>query len=419
MPRRRGAARVAAVAAALVLQAAPPAPAAPAAADDRLDVDVVVFDDGVPESAAVRREMGVFPSVRRVESRYLAIGLRDALVEGGRFGVVRAVPKADEGAELTLDGTIVRSDGRMLTLAVTAADATGRPWIETSYTLDLAAAARRADSMAADDADVRALPTPDPSDPDAGGGGTVDTAGDAGVPGTVPASSDADAAPTTISGLGLGLDDAVLAPLYRRILADLQRQLDALDDRDLQRIRDVAAMRYAAELSPEQFSAYLSRQEDGRLTVTRLPAKGDPMLERIRRIRRRDLQLKDTVDELYRQSYEDVEAAYRLWREYITRQTRYVEDREARLAGDDGVRRRSTSYAGLRQSYENYKWSKVQEQTLRRLAGRFDSEVSPTVQEVEGTVVELTGNIDAQYEQWKEILRSIFELETGEAPPAP
>ena len=47
------------------------------------------------------------------------------------------------------------------------------------------------------------------------------------------------------------------------------------------------------------------------------------------------------------------------------------------------------------------------------LAQRFNNEVQPTVMEVEGRVVRLTGDLDNQYAEWRRILRRIFELETG------
>ena len=67
----------------------------------------------------------------------------------------------------------------------------------------------------------------------------------------------------------------------------------------------------------------------------------------------------------------------------------------------------------MEQTYEAYKWSKIHEQDLDELALGFNNEVTPTVLEVKGKVFRLTGTLDAQYSEWRAILREIFALETG------
>ena len=71
----------------------------------------------------------------------------------------------------------------------------------------------------------------------------------------------------------------------------------------------------------------------------------------------------------------------------------------------------------LEQSYNTYKWSKIHEQDLDELALGFNNEVAPTVMDVSGAVVELSGTLDSQYSEWRDILQRIFALETG-LPPA-
>jgi len=41
------------------------------------------------------------------------------------------------------------------------------------------------------------------------------------------------------------------------------------------------------------------------------------------------------------------------------------------------------------------------------------SEISPLLVDVEGQTLKLTGSAEAQYTQWREMLREIFETETG------
>jgi hypothetical protein len=50
------------------------------------------------------------------------------------------------------------------------------------------------------------------------------------------------------------------------------------------------------------------------------------------------------------------------------------------------------------------------------LSESFDDSVKPLVVEIEGTEHRLTGTADAQYEEWRELLRDLFISETGFEP---
>ena len=43
----------------------------------------------------------------------------------------------------------------------------------------------------------------------------------------------------------------------------------------------------------------------------------------------------------------------------------------------------------------------------------FNNAVAPTVMEASGRVFRLSGTLEAQYNEWRDILRRIFALETG------
>ena len=47
------------------------------------------------------------------------------------------------------------------------------------------------------------------------------------------------------------------------------------------------------------------------------------------------------------------------------------------------------------------------------MANSFDSEVQPIVMNVEGQVVKLTGSLEVQYAEWRQMLRQIYAAETG------
>jgi hypothetical protein len=52
-------------------------------------------------------------------------------------------------------------------------------------------------------------------------------------------------------------------------------------------------------------------------------------------------------------------------------------------------------------------------ETLKELGGSLSAEIEPQVIELEDRSVTLTGSVQDQYGQWREILRGIYEAETG------
>jgi hypothetical protein len=317
-----------------------------------LDVALVVFDPGLPDDPSVMSKRGIFPVIRKAEARYLPVVLRHTLIAAGTWGVVRVLPEPDQTAQLLVTGEIIHSDGVQLVVQIKAIDAAGRIWLDRLY-VDRAQAS-----------DYPVAPDGDP-----------------------------------------------FADLHRQIANDLVVVRGQLGKQLLQRIADVSLIRYAASLSPEAFGDYL-HEDQGSYSLARLPAEGDPMLGRVQRIRNQEHLFIDTVDEQYANLYEEMTATYHLWRQYGREQTIYKEQYQQRLSERDPQGQRG-SFAAMQQTYNAFKWSKVQVQDLEELAVGFSTEVSPTAMEVSGQVFKLSGSLETQYAEWRRILRSIFALETG------
>ncbi len=327
--------------------------------EQQLDVGLVVFDPGIPADASTYSRLGIFPEIRKAEARYIPVLLRQVLQESNAWGVVRVFPEAAAGVELLVTGRILASDGQRLSLAMTAQDSTGRVWLQRSY-LDETA-----------DADYPVQPGSDP-----------------------------------------------YADLYRRVANDLLAVRQSLDDRELRAIREVALLRYAANLAPEAFDGYLEQGVDGRFRLLRLPAADDPMLERVETIRNQEHLFIDTVDEQYVDLYEQMAETYNLWRQFGREQAIYSRQYQQRALDSDRRGQRG-SFVALEQVYTNYKGVKIQQQELDELATGFNNEVTPTVMEVSGRVFRLNGSLDGQYREWRDILRRIFALESGFPATAP
>jgi len=322
--------------------------------ESRLDLGLVVFDPGVPSDESTHTERGIFPKIREVESQYMPVLLREALVASDNWGVVRVLPRDDETMELRITGKIIHSDGIDLVLHIVAIDASGRPWLDRIYH----------DQTHREDYPALA-PEEDP-----------------------------------------------FGDLYRQIANDLAGVKAQISSAQLARIRDVAVLRYAANLSPEAFSGFLAEDSKGELILRRLPSQDDPMMLRVQRIRNQEYLFIDTVDEQYVSLYEDMAPTYYLWRQYGRERAVHMEETQRRTAERDRYGSRG-SYIAMEQTYNAFKNSKIQDQDLQELAGGFNNEVAPTVMEVSGRVFRLSGGLDTQLAEWREILRSIFALETG------
>jgi len=55
-------------------------------------------------------------------------------------------------------------------------------------------------------------------------------------------------------------------------------------------------------------------------------------------------------------------------------------------------------------------------ETLEELAQDFDDSIEPMVVEIQGTQHRLTGTADAQYDEWRQLLRQMFINESGFVP---
>jgi hypothetical protein len=339
----------------IILMLAVPSLAATDARSYALNVSIVVFDPGVPADQALHRDLQVYPRIRQIEALFLPFVLREALVKTNEWGAVRVVPEPDEASELMVTGTIIRSDGDSLELKIVAVDATGRVWLEQSFAGVLTAAYASGDNG--------------------------------------PASS--------------GYQE-----LYSEIAASLLAARSRLDDRALQGIVDVSMLRYASELAPSAFAGYLAQSSDGVFTVNRLPAKNDPMLERIERIRSTEYVITDAVDQKFQQLHAEIASVYDLWREHRRKVVKYQAEDAQRVQASTSDEPRGSFYA-MKSHYDNYKWEKMMTQEQDRLAVAFNNEVGAKVMAMEARVAELQGWVDQESREWQRILEELFEVETG------
>ncbi len=315
-----------------------------------LEVGVVVFGAGIDNPD----QRDARHKLRSVETRLAAATLRDVMTDSGCWGPVRVLPSASQFAALTVSGTIVHSDGRDLVLDIRGEDASGRVWLDQRLRISVTAADYRG-----------ARPEP-------------------------------------------------FMPLFNGIANRLYQfsiDLESAQPSALRRLSETARLRYAVDLAPDAFAQYIEKVQ-GRVVLQRLPAEDDPMLARIDRIRNQEALFIDTVDEQYVDLRAELGPTYLLWRQSSFEQAEYLDRYTERAAGRE-LKADRGSFAAMQQVYSTYRSVRIQEQDLFDLATGFDNETAPTVMDSGDRVVRLTGTLDEQYREWRDILARIIRLERG------
>jgi hypothetical protein len=347
-----------------------------------LDVGILVFDPGLPAHARGLRKleaMGIFEEVRRSEALYIPVHLERTLQQAGFWGAVRLVPSANI-VDVTVSGTILSSNGGELKLKIRAVDSRGKVWLDKRYR-------GKADASIY----LRRESTDEP-----------------------------------------------FQELYNQIANDLLSKRKKLGDKNVQAIDTISRLRFAADLAPVALSAYLETKKKNRYSVARLPARDDPMMARVERLRQRDRMFIDVLDTHYADFYTQMQESYSGWRSqnYWEREA-LKHSAESSTAGGTSVDIISTRgvlpwegtgpvcgtpgvFGGfepkkrseqVQREAEARKKSHIEE--LRELGASLASDMTPLLVEVEGKVLQLTGSVEAQYASWRELLREIFATETG------
>ena len=351
--------------------------------DELLDVGVRLFDPDIPADEKEQEKRGIYPEVRKAESRYMPTLLRDTLEGTGQWGQVRVLPQDGTGMDILVDGRIVESNGKELQLELKATDATGRVLLQKAY-------AAKADLRAYKD-----IPNK-PRDP---------------------------------------FDN-----VYNTFANDLLAVRDRLTRDQKVQIHAVNNLRFASDLAPYAFTPYLARDKQGLYQVTRLPAEDDPVVQRMDRIRERDYALIDTLNEHYTNFGNSMGEAYTNWRKYSHEEIEQVEEAKRKAltrqvlgaaavvagvlvdsnnGGSSSIESAATTAAiiggiyAFKSGLDMRSEIKMHSESLKQLGQSFQSEVQPIVVDIEGRTLQLKGSAEDQYAEWRRLLKELYENETG------
>ena len=319
-----------------------------------LNVSIAVFDPGVPADRSLHRDLQVFPRIREIEAMFLPFVLRETLANTNEWGAVRVVPQPDVAAELLVSGTIARSDGEILELRIRAVDASGRVWLDEVFSAAVTANYSRRDN-------------------------------ESGLQGN--------------------------QQLFDEIAVGLQKARAQMNNKILTNIVTISLLRYGHQIAPSVFGDYLVRAADGTFTIHRLPARNDPMLDRIKRIRGTEYVITDTVDTKFQELHSEIASIYDMWREYRRKVVEY-QNESARWVQNSRSGAPRGSFEAMKNLYDNYKFDRIATQEQDSLAVAFNNEVGPTVEAMEARVAELEDWVDKKYAEWHRLLKELFEVET-------
>ena len=351
--------------------------------DEVLDVGVAVFDPGLVRAdgtAVGDEDSQVFPEVRRAEAMFMAHELSKTLQEVGAWGAVRVVPDGQQFTDLLVSATIVQSDGEQLALAVQVIDAQGVRWLDKRYQGTTSRYAY----------DSRNAARQDP-----------------------------------------------FLLVYRTIANDMLAIFESLPSEDRLAIRHVAELRFARAFAPDAFADYLNQDDKGVYRIQRLPANNDPMLERVRNLRQRNYVFVDTLQGHYQTFSGDMYIPYQEWRklnyEEVVALRELQSEANARLIagaasvvagiaaqGSNNAYTRTAGAVGiagggylLKSGLEKRAESSIHSLALEELGQSLEAEVTPRVIELEDRTVRLSGNVQDQYAQWRELMADIYAAEIG------
>lgn len=350
--------------------------------DFLLDVGVSLFDPGIDEYLGDDEDTAN-PEIRVAESRYAPYLLAETLQRSANWGIVRVMPNSESPMDVQVNGTILRSNGEAMIIRVVVNDSRGRHWYTEEY--------EEVISQFSYDSQNRQKNDP---------------------------------------------FQAIYNKIANDLLAYRQRNIEASE---VQEIRTVSELLFAQRFSDDAFGNYLARDRNGEYQLTALPADNDPLLGRIRSIRERDFMFIDTVQDYFATYVRQMRLPYDSWREQSYQETITLRELEASarrrfIAGAaavvGGIAAASNggnwaTQAGgatavgagaflVKSGFDKQAEARIHMQALEELGESLENAVAPQVINLDDRTITLSGSVEEQYGQWRDILADLYAAEMGE-----
>ena len=346
-----------------------------------MDVGVAVFDPGIDELSRSQEEI-VNQDIRIAESQYVPFLLAETLQRTGNWGIVRVMPNTSSPMDLYLSGTILNSDGESMAVRVRVEDSTGEVWYTKEY--------NEATSRFSYEPSQKRQNDP-------------------------------------------------FQTIYNSIANDLLAFKEKkIKIADVEEIRAISELRFAKSFIPEAFEDYIDVDRNGEFVLVALPSEQDPLLGRLRTIRERDFMFIDTVQDYYDTYARQMREPYDSWREqsfYETLELRELEASARRrilaggvavlgglaaaTSGGDYVTQTGGAFGAgagaymIKSGFDKRAEAQMHRESLRELGESLENDVAPRVIDLQDRTITLSGTVEEQYEQWREILADLYSYESG------
>lgn len=351
-------------------------PSTPIRPEALLDVAIPPLNDGL---VLTDEDDTVFPEVRNAEAIYFSNQLAKTMEKSGAWGAIRVVPSSDVVMDLYITGTILQSDGETLDLEIEVFDTSGKQWLRGRH--------RQVVGKYTYDRRLKTLADP-------------------------------------------------FQNVFTGIANDILAVREKMNDEEAVRLREISELRFARDFSPEAFGDYVEESRNGTLTIKRLPAENDLLLERIGMIRERDNLYIDTMQDYYDAFSRDMHLPYQDFRRASydsvvkARQLKKRGNRQI-LAGIAGIvggiygRLNAGSFMAfdgstaaaavggyaLKQGLQTKQRAAEQTERVSEMGASLEAVIGPQVIALEDRSVTLSGTVETQYSQWREMLQRMFEQE--------
>jgi microcompartment protein CcmK/EutM len=351
-------------------------------AGPRLDVIIPAFSPGLSEDEAYYEEEGIWPELRRAEANRFAFKLKQALEKTGKFGAVRVTPDKTASGDLYVLGEINESNGMDLDFDLEVVDISGRQWLDENIEHEVTE-------------------------------GFYKNPRNEGVDAYDPA-----------------FDEAA-----NRIVEALLKQQTAR----LAELKQIADLRFGASFNEQAFLPYLNTDEQP-MTVNGMPSDADPLFQRVKSVRVREQLFIDNLQQDYSGFSQQMEDSYLVWQKasFTEMQLRKEANTKSwmKIAGGVLLVAAAIAAAASGEPYDNNigadiaavaagvggavlinsgftsrEEAKMHQDAINELGESVNLEMSPQVISFEEKTVELTGDVEEQFQQWRAFMAQMYELE--------
>ncbi|OUR71455.1 hypothetical protein A9Q78_09785 [Methylophaga sp. 41_12_T18] len=354
------------------------------AAQPKLDVIIPIFDPGLAEHEGNYADEGIWPELRRAEANRFAYKLKQALDNSNMFGAVRVTPDETASGDIYVLGKINESNGQEVEFDLNIVDIAGKEWFDDSFEHEVLESFYN---------DIRN----ENKDP--------------------------------------------YAPAFKEAADDIIKALQKRNATELENLKTIADLRFGASFNDAAFMEYMD-SEGKYIKLVSQPSDNDPLLQRVIAIRVREQLFIDNLQQNYASFSQNMDESYLKWQQASFTETKLQQEAKnegifkavggavliglaiaaAAASGDSELADAGLDTAAilggiggvylLSSGFKSKEEAKLHQDAINEIGESINIELAPQVVSFENETVELTGNVQQQFAQWREFLNRIYQQET-------